>query len=331
MPIEPDPAAELLHSLVTRLKLRHLALLQAIGRHRRLGRVATEMKLSQPAITKALREVEGIFDNPLFLRTSQGLVPTASGEAVLHYAQRWLTELEATSRVLTSLRAGHSGRLRLGLTQQVPQQLLSAALSHLLDHSPRMAVLTREGTTDELVSSLLARELDCAIGRSYDGDATGVVQEAIYEQQPCLVVAAKSAKRLSRGPLDWGRLAKLDWILPPQSSPMRRAYNAVFIGAGVQPPVPMLESMSLRSVEMVLRTEPNAISILARDTVAELARGGQLAALPYALSWNLPPVSFFTLTELEGHPTVRSLREVVRKTANGMRRASGCAKPPASL
>jgi len=320
LPTARDPAADLQHALLSRLKLRQLALLQALDRHRTLGRVAAEMRLSQPAITKALREVEDIFGNPLFERTSRGLLPTAAGDAVLGYARRWLAELESTTRVLTSLEAGRSGRLRLGLTQQVPQRLLSAALAHLLDRSPRMAVMTREGTTDELVAALIARELDCAIGRSYDGEATGLVQEAIYPQEPCLVVSARSVKRLSRGPLDWARLAPLDWILPPPNTPMRRTYNAVFVGAGVQPPVPLLETTSVRSMEMVLRTEPNAIAILARDVVEELEQGGHCAALPYRLSWNLPPVSFFTLQSLAGHPTVSSLREVVKDTARAMQR-----------
>jgi DNA-binding transcriptional LysR family regulator len=315
-----DPAADLHHALLTRLKLRQLSLLQAIDRHRTLGRVAAEMRLSQPAITKALREVEDIFGSPLFERTPRGLVPTPSGDAVLHYAQRWLAELESTTRVLTSLEAGRSGRLRLGLTQQVPQKLLSAALSHLLDRSPRMAVMTREGTTDELVAGLVARELDCAIGRAYDGDATGLVQEPVYQQEPCLVVAAKSAKRLARGPLDWAKLAQLDWILPPPNTPMRRTYNAIFVGAGVQPPMPMLETTSIRSMETVLRTEPNAVAIMARDVVAEMEQAGYWAALPYRLNWNLPPVSFFTTKQLEAHPMVSSLRQVVVETAAAMQR-----------
>lgn len=319
MPTARDPAAELQHALLSRLKLRQLSLLQAIDRHRTLGRVAAEMQLSQPAITKALHEVEDIFGSRLFDRSSRGLVPTAAGDAVLLYAKRWLAELDATTRVLTSLGAGRSGRLRLGLTQQVPQQLMSAALTHLLDRSPRISVMAREGTTDELVAGLLARELDCAIGRSYDGDASGLVQEAIYEQEPCLVVGAKNVERLSRGPLDWARLAQLDWILPPPNTPMRRTYNAIFVGAGVQPPLPILETTAIRSMEMVLRQEPNAITIFARDVVAEMERAGHWAALPYQLNWNLPPVSFFTSKELEAHPTVQSLRGVVLETARRMK------------
>ncbi len=313
-----DPAAQLQHALLTRLKLKQLALLQAVARHRTLGRVAAEMRVSQPAITKALHEVEDIFGNILFERTSSGLIPTARGEAVLDYTQRWLAELESTTQVLTSMDAGRGGRVRLGFTQQVPQQLLTAALTHLLERTPRMAVMTREGTTDELVASLQARELDCAIGRSYDGSASGLVQEAIYEQEPCLVVAAGSVKRLSRGPLDWARLARLDWILPPPNTPMRRTYNAIFVGAGVQPPVPLLETTSLRSMETVLRRESNAVAILARDVVTEMARTGHFAALPYRLNWNLPPVSFFTLEQLVEHPMVASLKKVVTEVARGM-------------
>lgn len=318
-----DPAAKLQHALLTRLKLRQLALLQALDRHGTLGRVAAEMQVSQPAITKALREVEDLFGNTLFARTSRGLVPTAHGEAVLDYARRWLAELDSTTRVLTSMDAGRAGRLRLGITQQVPQQLLTAALTHMLERTPRMAVMTREGTTDELVASLQALELDCAIGRSYDGSASGLVQEALYQQEPCLVVAAGSARRLSRGPLDWARLAKLDWILPPPNTPMRRTYNAIFVGAGVQPPVPLLETTSARSVETVLRREPNAIAIVARDAVTEMERSGHFAALPYRLNWNLPPVSFFTLERLAEHPMVASLRKVVTEAARKMQESRG--------
>src|SRR4030095_4519675 len=117
------PAADLQHALLSRLKLRQLALLQAIDRHRTLGRVAAEMRLSQPALTKPVREGEDIFGATLFERTSRGLVPTSRGEAVLDYARRWLAELESTTRVLTSLEAGRSGRLPLGRTATAAQPL----------------------------------------------------------------------------------------------------------------------------------------------------------------------------------------------------------------
>ena len=66
MPIDdpPDPGAAFVRRLVSRLRLRQLALLLAIERLRTLSRVASEMRLSQPATSKALREVEDTFAAP---------------------------------------------------------------------------------------------------------------------------------------------------------------------------------------------------------------------------------------------------------------------------
>ena len=314
-----ERASSLRHTVLSRLKLRHLALLQSVERHRTLSRVALEMKLSQPAITKALREVEDIFMTRLFERTSRGLEATPAGREVLHFALVTLADMEAAARVLAAIDTGLTGRVRIGITPQVPEALLNAAFTHLLGQSPKVAVLAKEGTTDELVAALHARELDCAIGRSFD-DAIGdeIAQEPIYEQEPCLLVPARSRARLSRGPLDWARMARLEWIFPPPNTPMRRTFSAIFLSAGVQPPSPIVETMSLRSIENVLRHEPNGVTILARDVAADLVLGGVCAVLPYRLSWNLPPVSFFVLRHMVAHPTVRALATVIRAAALGL-------------
>lgn len=318
-----ERSARLRHTVGSRLKLRHLLLLQSVERHRTLSRVAMEMKVSQPAITKALHEIEDVFMAKLFERTSRGLLATAAGRAVLHFAQVTLADMESTADMLTAIDTGLIGRVRIGITPQVPEALLHAALTHLLGQSPRVSVLSKEGTTDELVAALSAREIDCAIGRSFDHSVGGDIdQEPIYEQEPCLLVPARSRARLSRGPLDWARLAKLDWIFPPPNTPMRRTFSAIFLSAGVQPPSPIVETMSLRTIETVLRNVPNGVTILAKDIVEDLVQRGDCAALPYRLTWNLPPVSFFVSRHMGQHPTVRSLATAIRLAANAPARAA---------
>lgn len=315
-----DPAAAIHHALLTRLKLRQLYLLLTIERQRTLNRVALEMGVSQPAITKALREVEDMFGTALFERSSRGLKANTAGQAVLRYAERSLADLESTSQMLAAIDSGHGGRVRIGITTQVPQTLLSAALAHLLRQDPQLSVFLTEGTTDQLVARIKERELDCAIGRSYEGNPQDIVQEPLYEQEPCLVVAARHQKRLSRGPLDWAKLASLDWILPPPNTPMRRLYNTIFITAGVQPPIPIMETISVRSMEMVLGSESNAIAILPRDVVNELFVGGLIAPLNHKLTWTLPPVTFLCQRHLAEQTVFRELLQALQSTAQGMRR-----------
>jgi DNA-binding transcriptional LysR family regulator len=103
---------------------------------------------------------------------------------------------------------------------------------------------------------------------------------------------------------------------------MRRLYNTIFVTAGVQPPIPIMETISIRSMETVLGVEPNAIAILPRDVVAELFKGGVVAPLPHRLSWTLPPVTFFCLRQLADQPEMRALAAVLRDAATARARAA---------
>ena len=307
---------KLTHLMLSRLKLRHFSILDAIDKHRTISRSAAALQVTQPAMTRSLREIEDIFMTRLFERSSVGLKATPSGETALRYARLMLTHAEATSRKLSNINDGRIGSLRIGITPHIPELLLTSTLTHLLGSRPRISVAVREATTDELVAALHARELDCVIGRSYNGVLEDeFVQEPIYFQKPCLLVARRSHTRLSRGPLDWKQLADLDWIMQPPTTPMRRSIEAIFTSAGVRPPLPFVETYSLKSMGAVFATEPNAITIIAQDTAVPLVTSGVCAMLPYPLHWDLPPVSLFAPNDLAQHAVLQSLMAVIRSAA----------------
>ncbi|MGO4303668.1 LysR family transcriptional regulator [Cupriavidus sp. RAF12] len=310
MPISTD---KLLHNVVSRLRLRHLPLLLALERQRSISRVAAELNLSQPAVTKALREIEDIFMTPLFSRSRHGLTPTATGVAVLAHARVALADAEALGRELTVIEAGLRGRLRIGVIPYVARPVLDAALAYGLHHVPRISVLVREGTTDELVNALRLHELDCVIARSFYLAGEDIVQQPLYREEPVLVVPARAAARLSRGTLDWKRLAALDWILPPPHTPVRRTINTMFAIAGVAPPLPIVETYSIKPMATLLRSQPDAITIVPRSVAAELVELGDAAALPYTLSWDLPPVGIMWRRQPEDNERVAALVQALRQ------------------
>ena len=69
--------------LQTRLKLRHLQLLAALGEHRALNRAAESLGISQPAASKLLIDLETALDQELFDRVGRGLVPNGYGEILM--------------------------------------------------------------------------------------------------------------------------------------------------------------------------------------------------------------------------------------------------------
>lgn len=287
MSLSPD---KLVHNLVSRLRLRHLPLLLALERQRSVSRVAAELNLSQPAVTKTLREIEDIFMAPLFARTRRGLEPTPTGRVVLAHARVSLADTDALGRELAVIGAGLAGRLRIGVIPYISRNVLDVASGFGLTQSPRVSVLVREGTTDELVGALREHELDCVVARTFYAPGADIGQRPLYREEPALVVPGAAAGRLARGPLDWHRLAERDWILPPPNTPIRRTINTMFAVAGVTQPIPIVETYSIKTMATLLRNHPAATTIVPRAVSAELAEAKGVVALPHALSWDLPPV-----------------------------------------
>ncbi|WP_226797856.1 LysR family transcriptional regulator [Cupriavidus necator] len=287
MSIAPD---KLVHNLVSRLRLRHLPLLLALERQRSVSRVAAELNLSQPAVTKTLREIEDIFMAPLFTRTRRGLEPTPTGRAVLAHARLTLADADALGRELAAIESGLSGRLRIGVIPYISRSVLDAACTFGLAQTPRISVLVREGTTDELVSALREHELDCVVARTFYAPGADIAQQPLYREEPALVVPNAAAARLARGPLDWRQLAERDWILPPPNTPIRRTINTIFAVAGVAQPTPIVETYSIKTMATLMRKHPAATTIVPKAVASELADSKGATALPHALSWDLPPV-----------------------------------------
>lgn len=304
------------HVLVSRLRLRHLALVARIAHHRTLSRVAAEMQIGQPAVTKALKEVEDIFMAQLFERTQRGLVPTATGEVVVHYAVAMLEGASATAQQLTAIGAGMQGRVRLGVIPHVPDVLLAAAMSSMLTQQPPMTLLIREALTDDLVVALGDHELDCAIGRSMDpGHDENVVQEPIFQQEPRLVVSSQAYERVASRRLDWALLAQMDWIMLPPRASVRRSVNAIFSGAGLQPPVPIVETYSLKAAEAAFRVLPSAITIMPVDMAQRVASTGACRIVPHALEWKLPPICMLLPKAVTQGPALLAMVAAIRKAA----------------
>jgi DNA-binding transcriptional LysR family regulator len=83
------------------VELRGLCLAIELGS---LGRAATAMGISQPALSKRMRELEVLAATPLLQRSPRGVRPTAAGERLYREARALLSHAEAVERVVDGLR-----------------------------------------------------------------------------------------------------------------------------------------------------------------------------------------------------------------------------------
>lgn len=290
----PASAATLAHRIATRLKMKHLLLLRAIGEQGTLTRVAECMATSQPAITQALAELELLFGAPLFRRLARGMEPTELGQLVLARARCMLADVEHWAQDIEAVGQQRAAHLQVGIIPFLPAHMLAQAIAMTRPQGRRITVTLHEDTSDRLLEKLRKHELDCVIGRaSAVLDMEGIRHSVLYEQEPRLIAHRSLAARLGRKPLQWTELTGLDWVLGQRRTPMREQITDFFLRAGVEPPPPFVETLSAKVIGELVAANERAVSIVPADIAQELVRIAGVGIVRHRFGWTLPPITLF--------------------------------------
>ncbi|MCF8571025.1 LysR substrate-binding domain-containing protein [Gordonia sp. HY002] len=106
------------------MELRHLRYFSAVADTCHFGRAAARLHVAQPALSYAIRQLEGELDVVLFTRTTRQVALTPAGEYFRDEVERILASVDRAVHGARRLADGRSGLIRLGLTG-------TAAFSHL--------------------------------------------------------------------------------------------------------------------------------------------------------------------------------------------------------
>ena len=231
--------------LVGRLRFRHLQLLVELQHGGSLRAAAAVLNLTQPALSKALGEVESAFGFPLFTRSARGLAPTPRGEIAIRGAVLLLEELahlgaEASAQPAVTV-------LRVGAPPFVAQGYLPEVFARLVGHASRVRVLLQEERVPLLVQSLAEGRLDALI-TSYPTEMPEAAGRSLHYEKlfdADFTVIAPPGHALGRArKVDWKRLVDEQWVMPAPTSMVRRMMEEVFRREGLIAPIPVVESAS---------------------------------------------------------------------------------------
>lgn len=136
------------------LKFRHLLLIDTLGRTRNMHLAAQQMNLSQPAISKMLKEIESLLGFALFERLPRSMPPTAVGEHVLRYAQIALNDARSFVEQISSLREGGHGFLKVGGIFAATAVALPEAILQIKQRWPLLSIEVVEQTSNHLMEML---------------------------------------------------------------------------------------------------------------------------------------------------------------------------------
>lgn len=166
-----------------------LLVFEMLMRERHVTRAAEKLHLSQPALSHALKRLREALDDPLLVRSGQGLQPTPRALALLPVVQQSLAALQAGLAPPATFAAATSTRhFTLATTDYFEEVMYPAFLSQLLRSAPGLSFSIELITPDVLNEALEQRQVDMVVGLDRQSSLpSGVVQTPwLHEQLVCL-------------------------------------------------------------------------------------------------------------------------------------------------
>lgn len=297
--------------LVSRLKLRHLRLIDAIASAGSVSAAADDLMITQPAVSKGLREAEALFGTPLFERGPYGLTITAAGQIVLAHGKVIQAELQSVSDQIEAQLSGASGVVSVGTSLVSRAKLMPRALRLMQDQAANAAVRLVDATEETLIEWLREGTLDMMVGRLPPTDRDDGLTREILCQVPIVVVTGKHHPLAGKADVTFADLAKASWIFPPAHSFVHASIMQVFAQIGQPRPRQYVESVSYLTVRTLL-IENAMIAAMPQSVIEKDEEMGLIVRLPIALPQASLPVGIITRNDRKDRPDVGLLTKCLR-------------------
>lgn len=204
-----------------KIRLRNLQMLVRLCELRNVSQVAQEFNITQPALSKWLREFEAHLEAPLFERHARGLEPLPLALELARQARAIVGRLDRARAVVQYMKGPVRRQIAVGVSPMAAIALLPGALREFHGRHPEVFVHISEDTVDHLGSRLHSGELDVLIGRLEEEPTPEVGRELLCDTPLCLAMC--HTHPLAREPdAAWERVLEYPWVIPPPGSPFRR-------------------------------------------------------------------------------------------------------------
>lgn len=273
-----------------RIKLRHLQCFLAVAQQRSIQQAADSLSVTQPAVSKTLRELESILGVRLLERGRRGTVPTRDGEVFQRHAGAALSALREGVAGLGAARDRAPTALAVGVLPTLAPSLLTDALAGWDTGARPVQVTVAEGPNDRLLGLLRRGEVELVLCRLGDPDRfDGLSFEPLHADALVLVVRAGHPLLDEPAPPLARVLGGHRMVLPSRGTVLRHTADSFATAQGLAPWRDCVETLSVSLGRALVRAS-DAVWFVSRGAVRDDLRDGTLAMLPVATPATIEPI-----------------------------------------
>lgn len=256
------------------MTIRHLRVFLAVYQAGSITRAAETLYMSQPAVSRAIQEMEKHYGVRLFERLNHRLYETESGRRMYAYA---LHLVDGFDRMEQSVRNGDEiGVIRLGASVTLGSSLMPGLVRRFQAMHPGLEVQVRIANCARLEEALLSNGLDMALLEGSVAD--GQLDCQAFSQDALLPVFSPAHPLAARETLTLREIAAAPLLMREVGSVGRSLVEHVFDGQGLTLR-PAWESVSTQAILRAVE-EGLGVSILPEQMVAKELRAGLIVTRP---------------------------------------------------
>ncbi len=278
------------------LNMRDLTVLLAVARCGSMGKAATQLSVSQPAISKTIADLEELLGVRLLDRAPRGVTPTVFAEVLLERGAIAFDELRQAIRDIGYLADPTAGDVRIGCSAVLAEGFVAAVIDKMSQSHPPVTFHLFAEESGAIYRAVEQRRVDLAVARLFNP----VVErrfsaEILYEERHIVAAGARSPWTRRRS-IELADLSGEPWVLPPPNSLTGAVVKEAFDALGL--PVPRATMVtSSTPARGALVASGKFLSILPVSMLARAGGGQALKALPIKLDIRSRPIGIVTLKD----------------------------------
>lgn len=264
--------------MVHRIKFRHLQTFIEVARQRSVGKAAEVLSVTQPAVTRTIRELEDYLGATLFEREGRGIRISRFGEAFLKHAGESIAAVRRGVDSIAQAKNSLGPPLRIGALPTASASLMPEAVAEFIEAGTRSRVTIVTGENRWLLDALRIGELDLVVGRLAAPERmTGLHFEPLYTEEVAFVVRSGHPLARRRN-FSLGEIADYTVLMPTQGAVIRPFVERLLLTNGIADLPKVVETVS-DSFGRAYLERHDAIWIISRGIVLSEIQAGRFVTL----------------------------------------------------
>lgn len=304
---------------IRRLKLRELRILMAVIQAESMAKAARQLAISQPAVSRAIADMEHSLEVPLFDRTARGIEPTRYGRALFRRSVAVFDELKQGVQEIAYLSNPEAGELRIGSSASLSEGIVLAIVNRLSRKYPQVVFHVVPGGALALRESLRERRIELGIARLPEAAAEDEVHAEILFEEPLVVVASTANPWVRRRRIKLAELVNEPWTWSGPGTMFDTLVVDAFRVSGLEPPRATVYAEAINMRIRLAATGP-FLAVIPASPLKFHAEHASIKKLPIELPMTQRSVGIITLKKRTLSPLAQLFIECAREVAKPLSR-----------